>query len=88
MTSDANSCATGFTWVGVVEEYGLGTTIDGIIGLQSGADGVTENYFVPFAYDQGILSEPTFSVYMALGEEQTDTSGNSYIDFGAPVLGG
>ena len=56
----------------------MGATYDGTLGMQSGADGHTERLYVPFLWEKGIISEPTFSFYFA------DESETSYMDFGTP----
>jgi len=43
---------------------------------------------VPIAYNEGILSEPTFSIYLTSAVTEEDNTGDSYIDFGTPVLNG
>lgn len=69
MTSDSSSCVTDFEWVAVYDDGGdgLGNTIDGVIGLMSDADGGEYNddiYYILKAYSAGVISEPTFSVFL------------------------
>ena len=88
ITSSSSSCTENFEWVAVVYATGLGSTIDGVLGLMSGGGGDRDPLFIWSAYKEGVLAEPTFSVYMTNGDSPTDRSGSSYIDFGEPNTGG
>ena len=58
--------------------------MEGIIGLMSGSGGDTDPLFMYHAYNAGILTENTFSIFLTTTSTEIDSSGASYIDFGAP----
>ena len=64
MTSANASCASAFEWVAIKTQSGLGDIMDGIIGLMSGSDGNTDPLYMYHAYDQGLLNENTFSIFL------------------------
>ena len=46
--------------------------------MQSGAHGDTSRQYVPYLFENGVISENVFSFYL------TSSSGTSYMDFGTP----
>lgn len=41
-------------------------------------------YYITKAYEQSVISEPTFSIYLDRPTSAEDTTGNTYMDFGTP----
>ena len=78
LLDEASSCAADFKWLAVERHEGFYTAFDAVMGMQSGADGNTDRLYVPYLFEQGLISEPTFSFYL------TDLAETSYIDFGTP----
>ena len=78
LTDDWMSCADDFKWLAIETHVGFSTKFDGVMGMQSGADGDTSRLYIPYLFEKDVISENVFSFYL------TDTSETSYIDFGTP----
>lgn len=78
--SNEASCAADFEFVVILDQSGMKSYEDGIIGLWSGNHSVVADrgLYVPWLATNGAISESVFSWYM------TGLSGQSYIDFGTP----
>lgn len=81
-TSDVDSCAHNFKFVGLTTQNGLSDYEDGIIGLWSGTStwsSVDQDLIYMNALKSStLIAEKTFSFYL------TGTGGSSYLDFGTP----
>ena len=79
VADDAASCVSGFLWISVSESQ-LGGNYQGILGM--GQDYTYRSYlYARQLYEDGIVSENTFSFLLT---DAPWTTGDSYIDFGAP----
>ena len=79
-TTTSTSCATGFQFVAITTNDGLGVEEDGILGMWSGSWSLydTTEMFMYAMDATSDITENTFSYYLTGTDEQ------SYLDFGAP----